>query len=403
MRDGNGRARRWLRRGTECRTVTWRPQSGTERDEDRRAIRTAETALTCPGQVQTPIQTKTPVPSLSPGQAKSLVRPVPDRSRTVRTVPPLLTCPPVPPPIGGTGRTAGAGPGHPTVPKWQCSPMSGGSGPHDHATPDPPRPSAHRRTPHHRHGRSAAHHRATGTRSASASPAPPQGRAAPPRRHLQRPPTPVGLECGRGPRACALHSLRRPVDSPGPPRRRADAPHLRGTRDPPGVAHHHQNTAEPRTGRTNPVARLRWTAGVRGANGNPDRRNTTKNNTPPQKKKGERGRYRAPLVSSHSRESGYSQPRDGDSPHAWGRRCRFSYNVQELGPSPHAWGADLRPGPDHPHVRGADVHEPNGSALQRTTRYRSYPQFWGYGDQPRLVDVERTAPMPRGYSMPRRY
>src|SRR5690554_7919102 len=87
MRDGNGRARRWLRRGTECRTVTWRPQSGTERDEDRRAIRTAETTLTCPGQVQTPVQTKTPVPSLSPGQAKPLVKPVPDRSRTARTVP----------------------------------------------------------------------------------------------------------------------------------------------------------------------------------------------------------------------------------------------------------------------------------------------------------------------------
>src|SRR5690606_22770545 len=91
---------------------------------------------------------------------------------------------------------------------------------------------------------------------------------------------------GRGPRARPLHPLRRPVDSPGPPRRRADAPHLRGTRDPPGVAHHHQNTAEPRTGRTNPAARLRWTAGARGANGNPDRRNTPKHTTTPQKKRG---------------------------------------------------------------------------------------------------------------------
>src|SRR5690606_17084236 len=154
MRDGNGRARRWLRRGTECRTVTWRPQSGTERDEDRRAIRTAETALTCPGQVQTPIQTKTPVPSLSPGQAKSLVRPVPDRSRTVRTVPPLLTCPPVPPPIGGPGRTPGAGPGHPQWPNCPCSPSRGGAGPHDQTVPDPPAPRGPSGAPPYRGDRS---------------------------------------------------------------------------------------------------------------------------------------------------------------------------------------------------------------------------------------------------------
>src|SRR5690606_29838858 len=76
------------------------------------------------------------------------------------------------------------------------------------------------------------------------------------------------------------------VALPISPRRGAAASHVCGTRHPPGVAHHHQNTAEPRTGRTNPVARLRWTAGVRGANGNPDRRNTTKNNTTPQKKRG---------------------------------------------------------------------------------------------------------------------
>jgi len=47
----------------------------------------------------------------------------------------------------------------------------------------------------------------------------------------------------------------------------------------------------------------------------------------------------------------------------------------------------------HPHVRGADVHEPNGAALPRTTRYRDFPQFWGYGAQRRLVDVEHAALM----------
>src|SRR5690554_2400001 len=262
MRDGNGHARRWLRRGTECRTVIWLPQSGTERDKGGRAIRTAETPLTYPGQVQTSIQTKTPVRTLSPGQAKPLVKPVPDRSRTVRTAPPLLTCPPVPPPIGGTGRTAGGGPGHPTGPKWHRFPMSGGSGPHDgNPPPDPPRPSAHRRAPYHRHGRSTAHHRTTGARRAGARTSPPQGRGTRPRRHLQRPPTPVGLEGGRGPRACALHPLRRPVTSPGSPRWDSAASHVCGTRHPPGVAHHHQNTAEPRPGRTNPVALLRWSVG----------------------------------------------------------------------------------------------------------------------------------------------
>ena len=45
----------------------------------------------------------------------------------------------------------------------------------------------------------------------------------------------------------------------------------------------------------------------------------------------------------------------------------------------------------HPHVRGADVHELNGAALQRTTRYRDFPQFWGCGGQVALVDVERSA------------
>src|SRR5690606_4157069 len=112
------------------------------------------------------------------------------------------------------------------------------------------------------------------------------------------------------------------VALPISPRRGAAASHVCGTRDPPGVAHHHQNTAEPRTGRTNPVARLRWTAGVRGANGNPGRRNTTKNSTTPQKKRGARPLPRSP--SHHSRE-----PRDAHiprwgSPHAWGRRWENS-------------------------------------------------------------------------------
>lgn len=50
-----------------------------------------------------------------------------------------------------------------------------------------------------------------------------------------------------------------------------------------------------------------------------------------------------------------------------------------------------RSGPDHPHVRGADVHEPNGAAPRRTTRYRSFPQFWGYGAQATSAEAERTA------------
>ena len=45
----------------------------------------------------------------------------------------------------------------------------------------------------------------------------------------------------------------------------------------------------------------------------------------------------------------------------------------------------------HPHVRGADVHEPSGAILQRTTRYRDFPQFWGYGAQATSVEAERTA------------
>ena len=45
----------------------------------------------------------------------------------------------------------------------------------------------------------------------------------------------------------------------------------------------------------------------------------------------------------------------------------------------------------HPHVRGADAHEPNGGALQRTTRRRGFPQFWGYGAQATSAEVERTA------------
>src|SRR5690554_3389168 len=104
--------------------------------------------------------------------------------------------------------------------------------------------------------------------------------------------------------------------------------------------------------------------------------------TPHAQKGGERGQCRTPLPITHV-SPGRSQPPRRGSPHAWGRRCRFSYNVPDVGPSPHAWGAIARSGPDHPHVRGADVHEPNGAAPQRTTRRRSYPQFWGYGAQHR--------------------
>lgn len=64
--------------------------------------------------------------------------------------------------------------------------------------------------------------------------------------------------------------------------------------------------------------------------------------------------------------------------------CRMSVH-------PHMRGEQVaKSGPDHPHVRGADVHEPNGAALQRTTRRRGFPQFWGCGAQASLVDVERT-------------
>src|SRR5690606_5915089 len=126
------------------------------------------------------------------------------------------------------------------------------------------------------------------------------------------------------------------VALPISPRRGAAASHVCGTRHPPGVAHHHQNTAEPRTGRTNPVARLRWTAGVRGANGNPGRRNTTKNSTTPQKKGG-RGRYRAPLPITHV-SPGTLTSRDGD-PHMRGEDAgRTLPSVLGVGPSPRAWG-----------------------------------------------------------------
>jgi len=121
------------------------------------------------------------------------------------------------------------------------------------------------------------------------------------------------------------------------------------------------------------------------------------------KKGGARPLPRSP--SHYSREPGRSQiPRDGD-PHMRGEDAGRSLpNVLGVGPSPHAWGADLRSGPDHPHVRGADVPEPNGAALQRTTRYRAFPQFWGYGAQVTLVDVERAALMSApSCSMPRRY
>src|SRR5690606_31062291 len=118
-------------------------------------------------------------------------------------------------------------------------------------------------------------------------------------------------------RARSLHPLRRPVAAPGSPRRDSAASHVCGTRHPPGVAHHHQNTAEPRTGRTNPVARLWWSVGVRGVSGNPDRHNTHK--------KRRRSADGTALPSHYSREPGTltNPPRRG-SPHAWGRRCRFS-------------------------------------------------------------------------------
>src|SRR5690606_26549989 len=70
-----------------------------------------------------------------------------------------------------------------------------------------------------------------------------------------------------------------------------------------------------------------------------------------QKRRGSADSAALPLPITHVSLGRSRIPRDWGSPHAWGRRCRFSYNVQELGPSPHAWGADLRSGPDHPHVR----------------------------------------------------
>src|SRR5690606_6168302 len=55
---------------------------------------------------------------------------------------------------------------------------------------------------------------------------------------------------------------------------------------------------------------------IGGTSGNPDRHNT-------RTKKGGRGRYRAPLPIAHVSWDSHN-PRDGDSPHAWGRRRGFS-------------------------------------------------------------------------------
>src|SRR5690554_3373737 len=68
---------------------------------------------------------------------------------------------------------------------------------------------------------------------------------------------------------------------------------------------------------------------------------------PHAQKGGERGQCRTPLPITHVSPGRSRIPRDWGSPHAWGRRCRFSYNVPDVGPSPHAWGADceVRTGP----------------------------------------------------------
>src|SRR5690606_9814685 len=96
-------------------------------------------------------------------------------------------------------------------------------------------------------------------------------------------------------------------------------------------------------------------------------------------KKGGRGRYRAPLPIAHV-SPGRSQNPGTGFPTCVGKTLgELSQTCWEL---------------VHPHVRGADAHEPSGAALQYTTRRRGFPQLWGYGAQPPSSTPSTRLPFP---------
>src|SRR5690606_264378 len=100
---------------------------------------------------------------------------------------------------------------------------------------------------------------------------------------------------------------------------------------------------------------------IGGASGNPDRHNTTKNSTTPQKKGGAAATA-LPLPTTHV-SPGRSQSPETGIPTCVGKTLQVFSTTFRNWVHPHMRGEQVaRSGPDHPHVRGADVHEPSGAA-----------------------------------------